>query len=41
VSAPAEPVDLLDAGGAAVAKRVIPAIAAAVVLLWLLRRLRG
>jgi carbon monoxide dehydrogenase subunit G len=41
VSAPAEPVDLLDAGGAAVAKRVIPAIAAAVLLLWLLRRLRG
>ena len=40
-SSPKEPVDLLDAGGAAVAKRALPALAAAVVLLWLIRRLRG
>jgi len=41
VSAPKEPVDLLDAGGTAVAKRVLPALAALVVLMWLIRRLRG
>ena len=41
LSSPKEPVDLLDAGGAAVAKRALPALAAAVVLLWLIRRLRG
>ena len=38
---PAEPVDLIGAGGPAVAKRVVPAIAALVVVVWLLRRLRG
>jgi hypothetical protein len=36
-----EPVDLLDAGGAAVAKRALPALAAVVILVWLIRRLRG
>jgi len=40
-SAPAQPVDLLEAGGAAVAKRLVPAVVALVLLLWVLRRLRG
>ena len=39
-SAEARPVDLLDAAGAPVAKRVGPIIGVLVVVLWLLRRRR-
>jgi hypothetical protein len=38
--ATAKPVDLLDAAGAPVAKRIVPFAAAAVIFLWLRRRLR-
>ena len=38
---PAEPVDLLGAAGAPVAKRLIPAVVAAVIAWLLFRRLRG
>ena len=37
-SKPAQPVDLLDAAGSSVAKRVGPIVGVLVVLLWLLRR---
>jgi carbon monoxide dehydrogenase subunit G len=39
-SKPAQPVDLLDAAGSPVAKRVGPIVGVVVVLLWLLRRRR-
>ena len=39
-SAPAQPVDLLDAAGGSVAKRAIPAVVAALLVILLLRRRR-
>ena len=40
VAKPAEPVDLLDAAGSPVARRVGPVVGVVVVVLWLLRRRR-